>query len=311
MATNIPLLLTYTLSLIVMIGLPVLLAFLVTRYFKVSWWVVLAGVLTFLLSQVLRYPLSLGINALFANGTLSVPDKTWVPVVNGVLAGLLAGVCEESARWLGFKALRGKAEKYGSAFALGVGHGGIESILIAVLGTGATLFTVLFFNPGAQLAKGVSSNEVQYMLFQIQQFWTAPWHTGLLPGVERVIAISTQIVLATMVWRAIVDRSFVWFALAILYHMVIDAVAVFLQGIGWGYWPIEGVLSIFLLLNLYLLYRFWEDESEMEEEMDSLEDGEDGEDDDDDDDDGDDDDDDEEDTDADRAVSEEDGDTAE
>ena len=274
MASNIPLLLTYVLSLLVMIGLPVLLAFLVTRYFKVSWWVVLAGVLTFVASQVLRVPLAAGINALYSNGTLSVTNTQWVPVVNGIIAGLLAGICEESARWVGFKVLKKKAEKYGSAFGLGVGHGGAESILLAVLGTAVTLFTVLFYNPGAQIAKGVSTNEVQYMLFQIEQFWLSPWHTGLLPGVERIIALSTQIVLATLVWKSIADRSFVWFGLAVLYHTVIDAVAVFLQGIGWGYWQIEGILAIFLLLNLYMLYRFWEDESELEEEMDELEEGE-------------------------------------
>ena len=269
-----------------MIGLPVLLAFLVVRFFKVSWWVILVGVLTFIFSQVLRYPLSLGINALFAKGIINITNNAWVPLVNGVLAGLLAGICEETARWLGFKALRDKAEHYGSAFGLGVGHGGIESLLIVALGTGATLFTVLFYNPGAELAKGVSSNEVQYMLFQLQQFWAAPWHTGLLPGVERIIALSTHIVLATMVWKSIADRSFLWFALAVLYHTVVDAVAVFLQGIGWGYWAIEGVLSIFLLLNLYLIFRFWEDESDIDDDDDDDDDDEDDDDEDDDDDDG-------------------------
>jgi len=286
MTSNIPLLITYVLSLIVMIGLPVLLAFLVVRYFKVSWWVVLAGVLTFLASQVLRTPLVAGLNTLFSRGIISMPTTQWVHVVNGVIAGLLAGICEESARWLGFKVLKKKADRYGSAFALGVGHGGAESILLAVLGTAATLFTVLFYNPGAQIAKGISTDEVQYMLFQIEQFWVSPWHVGLLPGVERVIALSTQIVLSTLVWKSIVDRSLAWFGLAILYHMIIDAVAVFLQGIGWNSWAIEGVLAIFLLLNIYLLYRFWKEESELEEEMDALDDGdEDGDEDDDDDDD--------------------------
>jgi len=298
MSTNIPLLISYVLSLIVMFGLPVLLAFLVTRYFKVSWWVVLAGVLTFIASQALRVPLSAGLNVLFTNGTLSVTNTQWVPVVNGIIAGLLAGICEESARWVGFKLLKKKAERYGSAFALGVGHGGVESILLAVLGTAATLFTVLFYNPGAEIAKGVSTNEVQYMLVQIEQFWLSPWHSGLLPGVERIIALSTQIVLATMVWKSIADRSFVWFGLAVLYHMIIDAVAVFLQGIGWGYWQIEGVLSIFLLLNIYLLYRFWEEESEIEQEMEELDDDDNYDNDDDEDDDNDDDDDDEDDEDV-------------
>jgi uncharacterized membrane protein YhfC len=274
MADNIPLFISYVVSLLVMVGLPVFLAFFVTRYFKVSWWVVLTGVLTFLASQAIHYPAVIGINALFNNGILPIPTDKWVPIINGVIGGLLAGICEETARWVGFRLLNKKAERYGSAFALGAGHGGMESILLAVLGTGATLFTVLFYNAGAQIAKGVSTNEIQYMLYQIDMFWTTPWYNGLLPGVERIIALSLQIVLSTMVWRAVVDRSFTWFLLAVLYHAVVDALAVYLSGIGWGYWAIEGVLAVFLVLNVYMLYRFWKEEKEIDEEMDLLDDEE-------------------------------------
>jgi len=255
-----------------MVGLPVFLAVFVTRYFRVSWWVVLAGVLTFLASQAIHYPAVLGINALFNSGSIPVPTGNWVHVVNGVIGGLLAGIAEETARWVGFKLLYKKAERYGSSFALGVGHGGMESILLAVLGTGATLFTVLAYNAGGQIAKGISIEEVQYMLYQIDMFWTTPWYNGLLPGVERIIALSLQIVLSTMVWRAVVDRSFTWFFLALIYHAVVDALAVYLSGIGWSYWAVEGVLAVFLALNIYMLYRFWREEEEIDEEMDMLED---------------------------------------
>jgi len=272
LADNIPLLISYVLSLLVMVGLPVFLAVFVTRYFRVSWWVVLAGVLTFLASQAIHYPAVLGINALFNSGSIPVPTGNWVHVVNGVIGGLLAGIAEETARWVGFKLLYKKAERYGSSFALGVGHGGMESILLAVLGTGATLFTVLAYNAGGQIAKGISIEEVQYMLYQIDMFWTTPWYNGLLPGVERIIALSLQIVLSTMVWRAVVDRSFTWFFLALIYHAVVDALAVYLSGIGWSYWAVEGVLAVFLALNIYMLYRFWREEEEIDEEMDMLED---------------------------------------
>lgn len=270
MAENIPLFISYVISMLIMVGLPILLAIVVTRYFKVSWWVVLAGVLTFIASQAIHYPAVLGINALFNSGKVPVPTGQWIPIVNGVIGGLLAGICEETARWGGFKLLKKKADRYGSAFALGVGHGGMESILLAVLGTGATLFTVLFFNAGGQIAKGVATEEVQYMLYQIDMFWTTPWYNGLLPGVERIIALSLQIVLSTMVWRAVVDRSVTWFVLALLYHAVVDALAVYLSGIGWGYWAVEGVLTVFLVLNLYIMYRFWKEEKEIDEEIDLL-----------------------------------------
>ncbi len=287
---NFPLMITYILSAIIMVGLPVFLAIFITRKFRVSWLVVLTGVLTFLVSQALRIPATSGINALFSNGTLSVPSAQWMPVINALLAGSMAALFEESARWAGFKVLRRKAEKFGSALALGAGHGGIESILIFALYTAGTLFTVLFYNPGAEIAKGVSTDQVQYTLAQIQQFWTNPWTSGLLPGVERVIAIVTQIFLSTLVWKAIVDRAFIWWLLAVLYHLVVDAVAVYLSQIGWSYWVVEGILALFMFLSAYLIYRFIKDESEIEKEMEEIADEDlDEEDlDDDDDDDGDD-----------------------
>jgi len=274
MTSNIPLFLAYILSVLVMIGLPIFLAVFFTRRFKVSWWVVLTGVLTFIVSQALHIPALSGINALFTKGILTVTSDSWFPIVYSVLIGLLAGIFEETARWVGFKLLRDKAARFGSSLAAGIGHGGIESIFLCVVGVGATLATVLFYNPGTQLAAGTSTSEVQYMLAQIEAFWSAPWSLGLLSGVERVIALTTHLFLSALVWKAVVDRNVLWFLLAVLYHMIVDAVAVFLQQIGWSYWPIEGVLAIFMLLNLFMLYTFYKEETEIEQEMDEMTDEE-------------------------------------
>lgn len=290
---NVPLFISYILSSLIMVGLPIALAIYITSKFKISWLVVATGILTFVVSQALRIPAGNGLNTLFNNGILSVPTGQWLPIVNALLAGLMAGLFEETARWAGFKVLGRKAKKYGSALALGAGHGGIESILVFALYTAGTLFTVLFYNPGAEIAKGVPTDQVQYMMAQIQQFWTNPWTSGLLPGVERLIAITTQIFLSTLVWKAVVDRSFIWWALAVLYHLVVDAVAVFLSQIGWSYWAVEGILSLFMILNIYMIYRFIKDEREIEAEMKEL--GEDESEEDEDEDESEDDDDDDED----------------
>jgi uncharacterized membrane protein YhfC len=266
MDINFGLLATYIVSLLLMIGLPIALAYFVIRYLKVSWWVVFTGVLTFIGSQALRIPASYGLSALFQNGTLPTPSATWIPVFNGLVAGLLAGVFEETARLVGFMFLKKKARPFRSSIGLGVGHGGLESILLGILGTGTTLASVLFYNAGAELAKGTSSQEVQYVLAQVQQFWTSPWHFGLLPGVERVIALSIQIVLSIMVWKAVVERQWLWFILAVLYHTFINAITVYLSQIGWGYWAVEGILAIFLLINIYVIYSSWRDETAVEED---------------------------------------------
>ena len=277
MDINFGLLSTYVISLLLMIGLPIALGYFVIRYLKVSWWVVFTGVLTFIGSQALRIPASYGLSALFQNGTLPTPSATWIPVFNGLVAGLLAGVFEETARLVGFMFLKKKARPFKSAIGLGVGHGGFESILLGILGTGTTLASVLFYNAGAQIAKGTSTQEIQYVLAQIQQFWTAPWHFGLLPGVERVIALSIQIVLSIMVWKAIVDRQWLWFVLAVLYHTFVNAISVYLTQIGWGYWAVEGVLAIFLVINVFVIYSSWKEETAIEADEEFSDDAEDDE----------------------------------
>ncbi len=274
MDINFGLLSTYIISLLLMVGLPIALGYFVIRYLKVSWWVVLTGVFTFIGSQLLRIPASYGLSSLFQSGVLPVPSDAWIPVFNGLVAGLLAGVFEETARLVGFMFLKKRARPFKSAIGLGIGHGGTESILLGILGTGTTLASVLFYNAGAQLAKGTSTQEIQYVLAQIQQFWTTPWHFGLLPGVERVIALSIQIVLSIMVWKAVVDRQWLWFVLAILYHTFVNAVSVYLTQIGWGYWAVEGVLAIFLVINVYVIYSSWKEETaiEADEEFDDIDD---------------------------------------
>ena len=39
-----------------------------------------------------------------------------------------------------------------------------------------------------------------------------------------------------------------------------EGITTFLSGMNWGMWEIEGVLALFLLLNLLMMYFFWNDE---------------------------------------------------
>lgn len=272
MSNNIPLFISLVLTIIIMVGLPIFLAIFFTRRLKVSWWIVLTGVLTFAVAYALNRLALTGVNTLFSKGILSVTSDQWFPIVVAVIIGFLAAVFHESARWVGFKVLGKRAEKFGASLAAGAGHGGIESIYICVFGTAISLFTVLFYNAGAKIAAGVSAQEVQYTLSQIEMFWATPWHYGLVAAVMQLIMFSTHIFLSTMVWKSVVDRSAVWFLLAVLYHMVVVAVNTFLQQINWNIWAVQGVMAIFMLLNLYMIYRFWKEESEIEKEMEELDD---------------------------------------
>lgn len=278
---------SYVLSIIIMLGLPVALAFFVVRRFKVSWWVILTGVVTYIVSQVIHYPVLNKVVSFLQDGTLPLPADKWIPLLLAVIMGFLAALFEEGARYFGFLVVRKKTKKITSGIGLGIGHGGIESIGIAVWpyfpifsGVLIQFLTILFYNPGAQLAKGVASEQVQLYMAQIAQVWQYPWHTGLLFGVERIIGITTQILLSVLVWKAIRNRNILWFLLAFFYHMLIEGVGVFLQYNGWSYWAVDGIMALFMLANLYLIYYFWKEESDKTREKDSAEDTDDEDDDD-------------------------------
>lgn len=273
MDTNIGLFISYSVTILLMIGVPIALIVFVVRRFKVSWWVILTGVVTYLVSQVIHYPVLQMISKLFNDGTLPVPATQWIPLFNAVVLGFLAALFEETARYFGFLIVKKKTKRIKSAVGLGLGHGGIESIGVAVwpffpLFGGALInfFYILFYSPGAEIAKGISMDQVQYTASQIAQFWTNPWHLGFLPGLERVIALSTQIFLSILVWKAIRNKNIGWFALAFFYHMLVDGIAVFLTYSGWGAWGIEGIMAIFMLANIYLIYYFWKEESDQRKE---------------------------------------------
>lgn len=284
MAINYGLLATSIVSLLLIVGLPIFLAYLIIRRFKVSWWVVLTGLLTFISAQVMVYFAIKGVNSLLSTTSLFQSTTLWAPVIYALILGLLAGLFEEGTRLVGFLLLKKKAKPFRAAVGLGIGHGAFSSVLDNLY-TGWTgflvyLFVALFYNPGAQLASGKSSSVVSSTVAQIQQFWAVPWHMGFITGAEQLIVLSLQIVLAILVWKAIADRQWLWFVLAILYHTLFVGINNFLQILGWGIWSIVGILAIFFLINIYVIYSFWKTEStiEADEEYSENDDDEDDED---------------------------------
>ena len=111
----------------------ILLAFYLTRRFKLSWKLVLAGALTFIASQVLHIPLVYGLTALFNNGTLPVIPEAWRALFNAILLGLLAGIFEDTARLILFKFGLKNVKTWAEGVLVGAGHGGVEAVLLGGL----------------------------------------------------------------------------------------------------------------------------------------------------------------------------------
>jgi len=181
----------YIISISLCILIPIILAVVLRRRFRVSWLLFGVGSLTFIGSQVVHLPLN---SLLTKIGILpSSTDTAWLIAQTAIVLGLTAGICEELARFVGYTILK-KARRAEDGLMLGIGHGGIEAmILVGILSAGS--FAQLFFLRSVDLQ---TLNLAQDQLLQVQKALDAfnqPAVVGLFPLVERLIAMTLHIIL--------------------------------------------------------------------------------------------------------------------
>jgi len=238
---------TFTLAILIEWALPFLVAFFIARRYRVAWGLFGVGALAFVASQVLHIPLNLGLTALFRNGLIPAPQPDMAIAVNAVIAGTTAAICETPARLIAIRLLKERGRDWGSALMVGVGHGGIESILF--VGLPVLLNFAIFLIARDQGAAAFGLQDAQ-----VQQFWSAAWHLPLAGAVERITTIVLHILLTGLVWLAVRTRNFLWFGTAMLWHALTDSMVVLLSSLEVSIWTIEGVLAGMMLINLVALF---------------------------------------------------------
>lgn len=235
-------LISYIISLSVVLLGPFILAFVIKRRLKTQWRFIFLGVGTFLASQVARTIVSAAVNIGFSAFKSPFINSAPFYVLLALTGGLLAGFCEEFARYWGYWLLPERQVSWQSAVAMGVGHGGIEALL---LGAGLTLpsfyrYLVITTPNVAQIAK----NAAQAQVFQAQAYLAAqiPWHEPLAVGFERILAILMQIGFSLLIWRAVTTGKRRWLWLAVGAHAFIDVIAGLLSTFKLGVWSSEGIV---------------------------------------------------------------------
>jgi uncharacterized membrane protein YhfC len=245
-------LITSIIGVLGMILLPIGLGFWLTRKFKLSWKLFFAGALTFIASQILHIPFLYGLTALFANGTLPSPPLAWATAFNAVLLGLLAGIFEETARYILFKFFLKNARTWREGVLVGAGHGGVEAIIIGVLAVFTVINMVVMRNMDLS-ALGIPADQLVLAKQQVDAFWAAPAYTGLIGLLERVFAVCLHLSLSVMVLYSIASRKPIWFWMAMLWHALVDAAAVYLMPLI-GAMPVEGVIGLMAVVSLGIMF---------------------------------------------------------
>ncbi|MFN8411037.1 MAG: YhfC family glutamic-type intramembrane protease [Anaerolineales bacterium] len=226
-------LITYSIiSYIGMLLLPLIAGVFVAKKFKLGFKdfrkLFIAGALTFIASQILHIPVVYGFTTLFKNGILPSPDKSVVLIFNAVVLGLLAGIFEETARYILFKVIRKSSDTWEQGIVIGLGHGGIEAILLALVAFG-TMFQMIALRDVKDFSTlGVPADQISLVQEQVTKFWSQPNVIPLFGFMERISAMTLHIGLSIFVLYSVVSNQKRWFWLALLWHAFIDMLAVYL-----------------------------------------------------------------------------------
>ena len=244
---------TYAINFLGMILLPILLGIYLSRRFKLSWRLFLAGALTFIAAQVIHLPVLTGLTILFNTGVLPAPAEAWTRLFNAVVLGLLAGIFEETARYILFKFVLKKTRTWNEGLMVGTGHGGIEAILLG-LAVAVTYFTMLSMkNADLAALPAIPADQLPLLQQQVSEYWSAPLYMSLLGFVERIFAMAMQITLSVMVLRSVTLEQPLWFWLAILWHALVNGTATYLLPT-LGMAGVEIVIAGFAFVSLIILF---------------------------------------------------------
>ena len=218
------------------------------------------GALTFVGSQVVHIPLNAVVGHWFSVGVIPMPPEVLRDPLLALGLGLSAGVCEEVARYLALRFWVKDVRDWSRGMVFGVGHGGIESIIVGLL-AGVSVLNV-FVLQGADvdslLEKGVPPEQAEAIVAQLTEVWEQSWWFPLLGVFERSYAIVVHIAATLLVMMSVVRRSWVWLAAAVALHTALNATvvyaahilkleAVWVQLIGCSF----GLGCLFVIVKLY------------------------------------------------------------
>ena len=227
----------YIVTVAIEILLPIILAIIIWKKFKVSWAIFFLGMVLFLASLI-RIPLNT-----YLGGLLQSNFRGEIfYILYGVMAGLTAGIFEEGVRCIAFGAVI-KPRDYYKGVMYGIGHGGGGESMIFIGLTTLANFIIFKFFPSI-----LPINIVP----QIAQM---AWYMPLVGALERILAIAIQIAFSVLIMYAFMSRKYYIIFVTIIFHAIVD-LAAFYTNYKFGMWYSELSVFIFAVIGIVIIVLF-------------------------------------------------------
>lgn len=242
--------------------LPIILFFYYRRKEQLSLKVAVAGMATFIIfAMILERILHTYLL------TINPTTQQWLSGTAAyVLYGsLAAGLFEEGGRFLVFRFLLKSRRSWSDGLAFGLGHGGIEAILLGGTTTIQNIIFALSLNAGT-LEQSLAGTVPPEIIAGIKAtlLTTSPF-LFLVSGVERMMALIMQISLSLLVLYGVRTERIRYLFWAIGLHALFDIPAGLFQKQVLGLMSTEAILAVFAILLLLLLRKgkhYFTDEAE-------------------------------------------------
>ncbi|MFP3153959.1 YhfC family intramembrane metalloprotease [Lachnospiraceae bacterium ZAX-1] len=158
-----------------------------------------------------------------ADGTIGLTNN---PLLFMLYASFAAGIFEETGRFLSFLLLKKKYSGIGTGLSYGIGHGGIEAILLCGLSMAGNLVLSLIINTKTVAVLGDSPQ----ILAALETLKDTNSFLFLVSGLERVFVVAIHISLSILVWLAVNSAGKKWlYLVAIVLHAIVDMPAALMQ----------------------------------------------------------------------------------
>ena len=173
---------------------------------------------------------------------------------------LAAGLFEETARLIGLRYLCKRDPSPTTGFAYGVGHGGIEAILLVGVSVANNLAVMIMVNGGSvdALLEGATDEQVSTAMTQLEQLAAQPSSVFLAAGIERIVAICLHLALSVLIWMVVTQKLPMWgYPLAIGLHAVSNIAAALYQFGVIGLWTSEVITAAVTVCVCLLVRQFY------------------------------------------------------